>query len=190
MTLHTPVSDVQATLTFTGSAEALLQILAKINGQPATSTVSAAAVAEASTPKATEASTATTATSNGEAGAKPGKSRATNAAATTEPASSSASTIESNSSVTDASPTSDTKVETDAAGNAGSENAASTDGAGDTSQPIAYEDISKATLDLVATKGRDAAVNTLAKFGAKNGQELKPAQYADYLAEVAKAKAA
>ena len=51
---------------------------------------------------------------------------------------------------------------------------------------IPYDDVKAKTLELVKAKGRDVVVETLAKFGkgVKSAQDLKPEQYADYIAAV------
>jgi hypothetical protein len=52
------------------------------------------------------------------------------------------------------------------------------------SEAIEYAVVQKAITDKVKTD-RDAAVAVLTKFGVKRGTELKPEQYADFLAELA-----
>ena len=47
--------------------------------------------------------------------------------------------------------------------------------------PISYETVAKAITDMVKSN-RQKAVDSLAKFGAKKGTDLKPEQYADFLA--------
>jgi len=51
---------------------------------------------------------------------------------------------------------------------------------------IPYDDVKAKTLELVKAKGRDTVVETLAKFGkgVKSAQDLKPEQYAEYIAAV------
>ena len=49
-------------------------------------------------------------------------------------------------------------------------------------EPIAYADVSKLILKVSSTKGRDAAVAILNKFGAANLKEVKPEQYAEVVA--------
>jgi hypothetical protein len=52
---------------------------------------------------------------------------------------------------------------------------------------LTYPDVQKITLELSKVRGREAAVACLKQFGATKGPELKPEQYAAY---VAKARAA
>lgn len=55
---------------------------------------------------------------------------------------------------------------------------------------VDYDAVKAATLALVKAKGRDAAVKVLTAHGAANGAtDLKPEQYADYLAAVQEAMA-
>ena len=49
---------------------------------------------------------------------------------------------------------------------------------------LGYEDIKKATLELVSSQGKPAALEVLGKFGAKNAQELKPEDFGKYVKEV------
>ncbi len=54
------------------------------------------------------------------------------------------------------------------------------------SEPITYDRVGKAITDGVKVN-RNAVIATLEKFGAKKGPDLKPEQYADFLAELAQA---
>lgn len=49
-------------------------------------------------------------------------------------------------------------------------------------EAISYEDVKHVTLEL-AKKSRENATNLLAEFGVKVAPELKPEQYADYVAK-------
>lgn len=51
-------------------------------------------------------------------------------------------------------------------------------------EPISYDQVSKAIASAV-TKNRQKVVDTLAKFDAKKGTELKAEQYAAFLKELA-----
>jgi hypothetical protein len=66
-----------------------------------------------------------------------------------------------------------------------SENAASTTNTSTSSESesgaVSYEDVQKATLALVAARGRDAAVSVLKAFSVTNGKHLTPAQWAPYV---------
>ncbi len=55
---------------------------------------------------------------------------------------------------------------------------------GEDGKPIAYDTVREAVLSLAEKKGHQVAVGLLAEFGAKNGKDLKPAQYAKALARV------
>jgi hypothetical protein len=46
-----------------------------------------------------------------------------------------------------------------------------------------YEDVRKQILAIAGKKSRDKVVALLSRYGAKNGQELKPAQYVKFLAD-------
>lgn len=48
---------------------------------------------------------------------------------------------------------------------------------------IPYDTVKEATLALVKAKGRDVAVEVLAKYGVKVGTELTKDQYASYVAD-------
>ena len=50
-------------------------------------------------------------------------------------------------------------------------------------EPIPYERVGKAITDMVKAN-RQKAVDTLAAFGVKKGPELKPEQYAAFLAQL------
>ena len=52
---------------------------------------------------------------------------------------------------------------------------------------ITMPQLSKATTDLLASKGRTTAVATLDLFGVKKASDLQPEQYADYLDAVKEA---
>jgi uncharacterized ferritin-like protein (DUF455 family) len=49
---------------------------------------------------------------------------------------------------------------------------------------LGYEDIKKATLELVSKQGKPAALHVLNKFGAQNAQQLKPEDFGKYVSEV------
>lgn len=49
---------------------------------------------------------------------------------------------------------------------------------------IPYDKVKEATLALVKAKGRDAAVEVLAKYGVKVGTKLTKDEYAPYVADV------
>jgi hypothetical protein len=51
-------------------------------------------------------------------------------------------------------------------------------------EPITFDQVSRATTEAVKVS-REKAVTALAKFGVKRATELKPEQYADYLAALA-----
>lgn len=53
---------------------------------------------------------------------------------------------------------------------------------------LEYADVSKAVLDLVKAKGRDAAVEVLTQFGVSHAKELKPEQWAEALEALNAAK--
>lgn len=53
-----------------------------------------------------------------------------------------------------------------------------------------YQEAATAITKLASSKGRDAAVSLLKKFGVAKGPELKPDQYAAVVAEAEKALAA
>ena len=55
---------------------------------------------------------------------------------------------------------------------------------GEDGKPIAYDTVREAVLSLAEKKGHQVAVGLLAEFGAKNGKDLKPTQYAKALARV------
>lgn len=64
------------------------------------------------------------------------------------------------------------------------------DDTGKAEPSVDYDAVKTATLALVKAKGRDAAVKVLTAHGAAGGAtELKPEQYADYLAAVQEAMA-
>lgn len=50
---------------------------------------------------------------------------------------------------------------------------------------VDYEAVKKATLELSKAKGREATVAVLKRFGAEKAPDLKPEQYADYVAAAA-----
>ncbi len=47
-----------------------------------------------------------------------------------------------------------------------------------------YDDVKKAILKLSSAKGRDQVVSVLGQFGAAKGPDLKPEQYAAFVAKV------
>ena len=49
--------------------------------------------------------------------------------------------------------------------------------------PITYDQVRPLILEVVKKKGRPAGESLLSKFGAKNGTELKPADYATFVAQ-------
>lgn len=51
--------------------------------------------------------------------------------------------------------------------------------------PVPYADVIAAINSLAAAKGRNTAVELLSKFGVSKGPELKPEQYADFVATAA-----
>ena len=55
---------------------------------------------------------------------------------------------------------------------------------------VTIDAVKKATTDLAKAKGRDAAVEVLGQFGAKNANEVKPEAYADFITAAAKAQEA
>ena len=55
---------------------------------------------------------------------------------------------------------------------------------------VTIDAVKKATTDLAKAKGRDAAVEVLGQFDAKNANEVKPEAYADFIAAAAKAQEA
>lgn len=67
-----------------------------------------------------------------------------------------------------------------AAESAGDQQRAST--AATDAKPLAYEDVKPLILELTKTKGRESAASALAKFGAAKGPELKPEQFAEFVA--------
>ena len=49
-------------------------------------------------------------------------------------------------------------------------------------ESVTYEQVKPLILKINAAKGREAAAGALAKFGVTKGPELKPEQYADFVA--------
>lgn len=49
-------------------------------------------------------------------------------------------------------------------------------------KPLTYEDVKPLILDLTKAKGREVAAGALAKFGAAKGPELKPDDFAAFVA--------
>lgn len=49
-------------------------------------------------------------------------------------------------------------------------------------EPVAYADVKPLILKINTAKGREAATAALAKFGVTKGPDLKPEQYADFVA--------
>lgn len=47
---------------------------------------------------------------------------------------------------------------------------------------LTYEDVKPLILELTKAKGREVAAGALAKFGAAKGPELKPEQFAEFVA--------
>lgn len=45
-----------------------------------------------------------------------------------------------------------------------------------------YDEVKGAILEVSKSKGRQAAIDLLTKFGAKTGPDVKPDQYADFIA--------
>lgn len=56
-------------------------------------------------------------------------------------------------------------------------------GASSAAEPVTYEQVGRAITDMVK-KDRQRVVDTLAKHGVKKGPELKPEQYAAFLADL------
>lgn len=48
---------------------------------------------------------------------------------------------------------------------------------------VSYDQVKTSILDLAKTKGRDAAMSLLAEFSAAKGTDLKPDQFAPFLAK-------
>ena len=53
-------------------------------------------------------------------------------------------------------------------------------GASQEAGAVSYDDVKKA-ITAIATKARQLAVDTLARFGVTSGKDLKPEQYADFV---------
>ena len=53
-------------------------------------------------------------------------------------------------------------------------------------EPITYDQVKPLILKINVSKGRDAAMAALAEFGVAKGPDLKPEQYADFVAYAAK----
>lgn len=51
----------------------------------------------------------------------------------------------------------------------------------DDAATVDYKDVKKAILDMVAKKGRDAAVGLLKKFDATKGEEIDQARWGEFL---------
>jgi len=49
--------------------------------------------------------------------------------------------------------------------------------------PVNYEQVKQVVIAITKTKGRDVAVAALAQFGVAKAQDLKPEQYADFVAQ-------
>lgn len=49
-------------------------------------------------------------------------------------------------------------------------------------EPLTYNDVKPLILKINTAKGREAATAALAKFGVSRGPELKPEQYAEFVA--------
>lgn len=69
-----------------------------------------------------------------------------------------------------------------AAESAAAQPQASTAATSSDSKPLTYEDVKPLILDLTKAKGREVAAGALAKFGAAKGPELKPEQFAEFVA--------
>ena len=54
-------------------------------------------------------------------------------------------------------------------------------------KPISYDTVKQLITNLVAAKGKEIAVKTLASLGVSKGPELKPEQYKDAVAALTKA---
>lgn len=77
---------------------------------------------------------------------------------------------------------SSTPENTSASADAAAQEPAAEDPATSAAASVSYEDVKKAIIKLSQAKGRDAVVATLAKFGANAGPQLKPEQYAEFIA--------
>jgi len=52
-------------------------------------------------------------------------------------------------------------------------------------QPPAYEEVKKALIRMTGTRGREAVVDLLARYGVASAKDLKPDVYASVIAEAA-----
>ena len=57
-------------------------------------------------------------------------------------------------------------------------------------EPVTYDQVKPLILKINAAKGREAAAAALGKFGVSKGPDLKPEQYAEFVAHAAEVLAA